>query len=71
MIKKIIPLKIKDYIKNKKKELIYNYKLDTSISVSENLGEYTYFVDKAANNDDIFKNLDKMKFTVGFLNMMI
>ena len=55
-MKKFIPIYIKDYIKNKKKELIYNLKLDASISVSENLGEYTNFVEKAANNDDIFKN---------------
>ena len=56
MIKKIIPVKIKDYIKNKKKELIYNYKLDTSVSVSENLKEYTKFVLKAATKDEVFKN---------------
>ena len=56
MIKKFIPTKIKDYIKNKKQELIYNYKLDTSVSVSENLKEYPKFVLKAATDDEVFKN---------------
>ena len=55
-MKKFIPIYIKDYIKNKKKELIYNLKLDTSISVSENIKEYTKFVLKAATNDEAFKN---------------
>ena len=55
-MKKFIPTKIKDYIKNKKKKFIYYLKLDNSISVSENLKEYTSFVIKAADNDDVFKS---------------
>lgn len=55
-MKKFIPIYIKDYIKNKKKELIYNFKLDTSISVSENIKEYTNFALKAAHNDVVFKS---------------
>lgn len=61
-MKKFIPIYIKDYIKNKKKEIIYNYKLDTSVSVSENLKEYTNFVLKAANNDEVFKSFRQNKF---------
>lgn len=61
-MKKFIPIYIKDYIKNKKKELIDNFKLNASISVSENLKEYTNFVVKAANDDDVFKNFRQNEF---------
>ena len=56
-MEKFIPIFIKDYVKNKKKVFLNNLKLDTSISVSENLKDYTHFVLKAANNDHILKNI--------------